>query len=557
MQSANGMTDSARELKKSQSFLKSILNSTHYGIASYEAIRDEQQHIVDFRIVYTNAEVPGNFGLKPQNVTGKTCREVYPGIFSNGVFEKLVHTLETGNPEKYEISATNPDGNAIWLTAIVEKVNNSVTVTSKNITEEKNHELQLQEVNTLLQNKNRELEQQILQEFSESFASYKTGKDFFDSLLLELFQKTKMDYLLLGEIGPENGEIKCFSVSAFGKIVGNFSYPLEHGPCSEIIKGKAETWPSNCRQIFPENETLARFNIEGYIGYPLCNPKGKTVGIIAAMHQTQIESPEYILSLLKIAAKRSEMELDRQRHERLLEDKNHELERKNKELESFNYIASHDLQEPLRKIQLFQSRILDRDKDKLSETSLGYFSSISNAADRMQHLIEALLTYSTTNFKGMVFEKTDLNELLSEVRSDLEEIIESKKALIESETLPKALVIPFQFRQLLANLISNGIKYSKKDVAPVIRLASSAWEDPKGKKFWKIDVTDNGIGFEQQYEHKIFELFQRLHGKNEFVGTGIGLAICKKIIEYHKGFIRVQTQPGIGSVFSVFIPQKG
>jgi signal transduction histidine kinase len=556
MPSRQGTTTSG-DLKESQSFLQSILNSTHYGIASYEAIRNDDQKITDFKIVYTNAEVPGNFGLQPQNVIGKTCSEVYPGIFNNGIFEKLVDTMETGNPEKYEISVTNPDGNRIWLTAGAEKVNNTVTVTSKNITEEKNTEIQLQEMNRLLQNKNRELEQQILHEFSESFSSFKTGKDFFDSLLLELFHKTKMDYLILGEIehGENNGFIKCFSVSAFGKVADNFTYPLQDGPCIEATQGKAHSIASGSQRDFPDNQTLVDLHIEGYVDYPLFDLKGKPIGLIAAMHQTEIRNTKYILSLLKIAAKRSEMELERQRNEKVLEEKNMELERKNKELESFNYIASHDLQEPLRKIQLFYSRVLEKDKHNLSESSLEYFASISSAADRMQNLIEALLSYSTTNFTGMVFEKTDLNDILADVKSDLGELIESKNASIESDVLPKLSVIPFQFRQLLTNLISNGIKYSKKDIPPIITITSAQSEE-EGKKFWKIAIADNGIGFEQQYEHKIFELFQRLHGKNEFVGTGIGLAICKKIIENHKGRIEVQTEPGIGSVFTIFVPMK-
>lgn len=551
--------DRTRELKESQAFLQSILNSTHYGIASYEPIRNKSEKIIDFRITYTNIEVPGNFGMKPDDVTGKTCREVYPGIFANGVFDKVVHCMETGEPEHYEISVLE-NGKEMWLTASVEKVNNSVTITSKNITQEKESELRLQSMNRLLANKNKELEQQIFIEFSESFASYKTGKEFFDFLVQELAHKTKMDYVILGEIvHAEKGDfIKCFSVCAFEKIVDNFNYPLKDGACVDVTKGKAFTHAARCDKLFPDSSMLAGVNVRGYSGYPLNDSKGQCIGLIAVMNQREIENPSYTATLLKIAAKRCEIELDRQRNEKMLEEKNAELKRNNKELESFNYIASHDLQEPLRKIQLFYSRILDKERHNLSETSLGYFSSINNAADRMQNLIEALLAYSTANYTSMAFEKTDLNKILDDVKSDLEDMIEAKHATIESDALPKIAVIPFQFRQLLSNLISNGIKYSKKDEPPVIRITveESTEEETKGKKYWKIKVADNGIGFEQQYEHKIFELFQRLHGKNEFVGTGIGLAICKKIIDNHKGFIKVKGETGIGSVFTIYIPMK-
>src|SRR5690606_30232422 len=286
---------------ESQAFLRSILNSTHYGIASYQAIYDDNGRIIDFLVTYTNAEVPGNFGLKPADVIGKTCREIYPGIFENGIFEKLAHCIQTGEPELYEVSVMYR-GKEIWLTAAVEKVANSVTVTSKNVTQEKRNQIHLESM------------------------------------------------------------------------------------------------------------------------------------------------------------------------KKLLEEKNAELERKNKELESFNYIASHDLQEPLRKIQLFYSRILEQDKQNLSETSLEYFSNIGNAANRMQRLIEALLSYSTTDFKGMSFEKLDLNDVLADVMSDLEEPISASNAVIETDVLPKASVIGFQFKQLLSNLISNGIKYTNKDSTPHIRI---------------------------------------------------------------------------------------
>lgn len=555
----NQVKESAPALTHSQEFLQSVLNSAHYGIASYEPISDPGNTITDFRIIYSNPEVPKNFGMTTHDVIGKTCREVYPGIFDNGVFEKLVHTMETGETENYEV-AVNKDGKPMWLSAAVEKVNHFVTVTSKNITKEKTTAIHLQELNKLLSNKNKELEQQILQEFSESFSSYKTGKDFFDLLVLELYHKTKMDYVLLGKIlqNEESSAIQCFAVSAFGKIVGNFSYPLKDGPCAEVIDAKISSYSAGCMDQFPKSQTVMELNIEGYIGIPLHDYNGKCIGLMAVMHQSEIRDAAYIESLLKIAAKRCEMELEGQRNEKVLEEKNAELEQKNKELESFNYIASHDLQEPLRKIQLFYSRILDKDRQNLSQQSVDYFDSIHNAADRMQNLIEALLSYSTANYANMSFEKTDLNVLLEDVKADLEDRIVATDAIILSEPLPKISVVPFQFRQLLLNMISNGIKYSKKEVPPVIRITNeitSPAEFP-GKKYLKIAIEDNGIGFEQQYEDKIFELFQRLHGKTEFVGTGIGLAICKRIIENHKGFIKVESEPGNGSVFTIYLPSK-
>ncbi|HEX9980996.1 MAG TPA: CheR family methyltransferase [Flavobacterium sp.] len=553
--------DRTEELAHSQAFLQSILNSTNYGVASYEAIRDSENRIIDFRITYTNSEVPKYFDLKVEEVTGKTCREVYPGIFKNGTFEKLVRCMETGLNDNYEVEV-NQQGKEIWLAATVSRVGNSVTVTSKNITEEKNAALHLQAINKLLANKNRELEHRILSDFSESLSSYKTGDEFFKLLLLELYQKTKMDYIFLAEAvtTEKGGFIDCIAVAAHGKIVDPFSFPLQGDACEDIIKGKvkSKTITTDIRKIYPDSEMVKKHGIDSYSGFALTDGSGKCIGVMSMMHHNEIRDTGYIESLLSIAAKRCEMELERQRNQKILEEKNAELQLNNKELESFNYIASHDLQEPLRKIQLFQSRIIEKDKKNLSPASLEYFDTMSNAADRMQKLIEALLSYSTANLSDVAFVKTDLNKMLREVKEDLADVIESRKVTIVSETLPKVIAIPTQFRQLLHNLISNGIKYSKKDEAPQIMITASQTDGQEfnGNKYYKISISDNGIGFEQQYEHKIFELFQRLHGKTDYVGTGIGLAICKKIAQNHKGFIRVVSEPGKGSTFTVYIPVK-
>lgn len=249
---------------------------------------------------------------------------------------------------------------------------------------------------------------------------------------------------------------------------------------------------------------------------------------------------------------------------KMLREQNLELERSNAELESFNYVASHDLQEPLRKIQAFSERILEKDKTNLSVASVDYFARISNAAFRMQNLIDALISYSRTNMGNARLEVTDLNVLLDSVKESLRENIEEKNAVIKYEHLPVVNIITLQFQQLFINLISNAIKYSKKDIAPLITITAA--ETP-GKEinipnanqainYWKISVEDNGIGFEQQYETKIFELFQRLHGSSEYLGTGIGLAICSKIMRNHEGFIDAVGRPGIGSVFNIYLPLK-
>ena len=246
---------------------------------------------------------------------------------------------------------------------------------------------------------------------------------------------------------------------------------------------------------------------------------------------------------------------------KIIEDRNRELETTNKELTAFNYIASHDLQEPLRKIETFISRLVDKDFNNISEAGQQYITRIQSSASRMRVLIDDLLQFSRTNKAEKVFENSDLNGLLENAKQELGQLIEDKNAIIENTELPTVNVIPFQMQQLFINLIGNSLKYSKKNVIPRIKIESSlitATDEellPNTKdKFYKISVEDNGIGFEQEYANKIFILFNRLHNKNQFDGTGIGLAICKKIVENHKGYIFAEGHPNEGSTFTIYLP---
>lgn len=244
-----------------------------------------------------------------------------------------------------------------------------------------------------------------------------------------------------------------------------------------------------------------------------------------------------------------------------LEQKNADLERLNKELESFVFVASHDLQEPLRKIQIFSNRILETEVDTLSEHGKDYFSRIEIASGRMQQLILDLLAYSRTNTIKKHFEKTDLNQLLEQVKIDLKEKITETNTLIENTGMPHLNIIPFQFRQLFTNLINNSIKFSKPGIPPRIFIKSSITNgadvnihNTHQKIYHHISIADNGIGFQHAYKEQIFGLFQRLHGRNEYEGTGIGLSICKKIIENHHGIIAAESEPGKGATFHIYLP---
>ncbi len=238
-----------------------------------------------------------------------------------------------------------------------------------------------------------------------------------------------------------------------------------------------------------------------------------------------------------------------------------ELERMNAELKSFAYIASHDLQEPLRKIQTFISRIVEREADNLSPAGKDSFSRVQNAANRMQKLIEDLLTYSRTNTTERKFEEVEVEKLIEEVRGEMREDFIQSNGALDVEVTGTIKVVAFQFKQVLQNLISNSLKFGKPDVAPVIEIrggvvntANIPFAVSPETRFYHLSITDNGIGFEQQYSDRIFELFQRLHGKDEYKGTGIGLAIVKKIVESHGGYIAAISTAGNGARFDIYIP---
>ena len=246
-----------------------------------------------------------------------------------------------------------------------------------------------------------------------------------------------------------------------------------------------------------------------------------------------------------------------------LEEQNMELKQSNKDLASFNHIASHDLQEPLRKIQLFISRIEDKEKSGLSNISVDYFEKIQSATNRMRILIDDLLLFSRTNKAEKIFEQTDLNLLLENALQELAPTIEETAAKIESASLPSINVISFQIQQLFINLIGNSLKYRKADVAPLIKITYQKVygsdfpflnADP-AKKYHVITLVDNGLGFEQQYAENIFNIFYRLHTQTEYAGTGIGLSICKKIVENHNGIIMALGRPSIGATFTVYLPE--
>jgi PAS domain S-box-containing protein len=264
-----------------------------------------------------------------------------------------------------------------------------------------------------------------------------------------------------------------------------------------------------------------------------------------------------------VLAKRSIEEVVEKRTQEL-KNVNATLERSNKDLEQFAYIASHDLQEPLRKVKAFGDMLSKRYSEGLGPEGLDMIKRMQSASERMSALINDLLSYSRVSNRPTEFEQVNLNVVVAEVIQDLEAVVKAKQATINTEYFHPAFGDELQLRQLFQNLLSNALKFAKADVPPVVTITASltigmesGFELPSKqnkKLFQLIEVKDNGIGFEQQYAHKIFQLFQRLHGRSDYPGTGIGLSIVQKVVENHNGHIMATSEEGIGTTFRILLP---
>jgi len=245
-----------------------------------------------------------------------------------------------------------------------------------------------------------------------------------------------------------------------------------------------------------------------------------------------------------------------------LKQKNHRLELYNKELDSFTYVASHDLKEPIRKILTYSNQMEIEGYDTLTEVNRKQLNKIKLAAQRMQNLLNDLLMYSHVNMSEKSFEEVDLNKIVDDVIDNLHDEISETHTQIKTEKLPVIKGMPFQIKQLFENLIINSIKYKQDHLPPAITIGGCIVRDEdvadilykEGEHYYKLFIKDNGLGFEQVYAEKVFKLFQRLHSKSNKPGTGIGLTICKKIVDNHNGFIKATSEVNKGTTFEIFLP---
>lgn len=334
-------------------------------------------------------------------------------------------------------------------------------------------------------------------------------------------------------------------------------------------------------------------NIRFYAGAPFVTEEGHVLGTVCVLDMVprklslqQVEALQILSTQVSILLKTRKMNVDlalankalkgnnkiikgdktrlegklqvlEAEHLMEMHSKNNELNRINKELETFAYISSHDLQEPLRKIQTFSSWLKINESDRLSEKGSEYLQKVETSAFRMQRLIQDLLQYSRSTAASSEFEETTLHDIVNPVLEDIKEEISEFNATIDLKDNGRLYVIPFQFRQLLYNLLSNALKFARKDVAPHISISLFYEQaDESMPKHFRIEFSDNGIGFDNQYSERIFTLFQRLSSENKIAGTGIGLTIVKKIVFNHGGTICACGKENEGAVFTIRIPDQ-
>ena len=506
-------------LLDNRAFLSNIFKSTSNIVMHFKSIRDAAGKIIDFDTLFINDAISDVIGDIPADVKHKKASEIYPTIFENGVFEKMVTCIEEERQIEYETNFEK-DGETKWFQATAIKLNDGVTITTSDITLEKTRAAKLNDLNAEL-----EIQNSIFKD-AEGVADIGSYVWYLDTGAANISDNF---YRILG-FTPNEFDV---TFDSYRELVHPDDLPrydqlgeetVEKGN-SNIHTYRVITKKGNVKHIYVNGQKVIK------------DGRPASVGVVQDI-------------------------TNRVKTEEKLRNKNEELKRSNAELESFNRVASHDLQEPMRKIQMFISRLSDRELDKLSDKGKMYFEKIDSSANRMQTLIKYLLAYSRINRTKKDFIKISLNDTMEKVLGDLEERIEETGVDIAIDNLPSLKAIPFQMEQLFNNLVSNAIKYGSTTEPPKIvidckklsRNKISEVFDKKRKNYYRISIMDNGIGFDQENAEKIFGLFERLHQKDEYSGTGIGLAICKKIVLNHKGHIVAQSEPGKGSTFCIYLP---
>ncbi|MBO0939637.1 PAS domain-containing protein [Fibrella sp. HMF5335] len=491
--------------------LEATFNASTNSILLMRAIRDEAENIVDFLMLTANKAVRKSLFREPEALVGKTLLSVFPGNVEGGFFALYARVANTGVAESAEYFYQDDNGFTGWFDVSVARSSpDHVMLTFNNVTTSKEASLAQQRQAQLLQ---------VILDHSQTAISLHTA------------------------IRNKQGEIIDFQV-----VTANQQAIQNWGEQAQDFLTKSYL------TIFPGEKDSENFN--RYVRVVESGqPESFDMGFQDHHYNLTIAKADtgIVLTSVDVTADR--------RYRQSLEAINKNLQQSNENLQSFAYVASHDLQEPLRKIQQFGDIVQDRYGQQIGETGADLVMRMQKAADRMSTLIRDLLAFSRLSTQQQPLKPVDLTQLVSDVLNDLYVVIQERKAVVAVDQLGTVQGDASQLRQLIQNLLTNALKFAKPGQAPLVtitfRLASVAELPPsltENDAFYCLSVTDEGIGFDaSQYGERIFGTFQRLHGKDQFAGTGIGLAVVKKVAERHGGTVSVRSTPGNGATFNVFL----
>ncbi|WKN44368.1 PAS domain-containing sensor histidine kinase [Tunicatimonas pelagia] len=490
-----------------ETLFSDIFEAIENGVLIFSPVHNQQGKITDLKYEQVNQLALQTIKRRKQDLIGSTLLTAFPTLAGSKLFEQYVRVLESGDSFRSEFHYQG-EGLDTWFRNHVFRLGTNLVVQFTDIGEYR----------------------QLLKESARNESLYKALIQALPDLDLLLVDRNLRVQFSKGR------PLKAFGSVSVIELDTELSEKLDPAALDEI--------KDNCKKNFKQ-ETVRREVTHDDAIYrvsfvPVHDHTGEVFGSLIVTEDIGVFSL-------------SEDEL---------RNKLYALESTQESLEQFAYVASHDLQEPLRKIRAFGDRITTRYANQLDDTGQDYFARMQNAAQRMQVLIDDLLKYSRVGRIQNGFEPVDLNDLVSAVLNDMETAIGEAEAIIEVENLPTIEGEATQLRQLFQNLLSNAIKFKKEGTAPHIKITSGKLSETLAGAYSKLNnpreiiVQDNGIGFEEKYLDRIFNIFQRLHGRNHYPGTGIGLAICRKIIDNHQGDIFATSEVGEGASFHMILPQQ-
>ncbi len=506
-----------RQEKERQTELSNqVLNTSLNGWFICDRVTDAAGHITDFVFRRINQGFTEIIGLTEGEVLGKSYLALFPSAKEQGTFDLNVQVFKTGKTERLQMPY-HGDGLNAWFEVAVSRLGqNSLLVTFADITQQVTTIQELKHANDMLNG--------ILANSASGIS--------FGSVIRD-----------------ENGTIIDGQ-----PIMANDAAIRYAGIPREIYLSKRAT---EVEPTIRESLYFQKIIHTMETGEPsTVQYKVESAGKWLEIALSRMDRDHLIIVYSDITESK-EAQL---RQGQLLE----ELRRSNESLEDFTSAASHDLKEPIRKVHFFTERLRDKLQGRLSAEEQSLLERVQTAADRMRLLVDDLLEYSHVSRGSQAMEDVDLNRKLLLIESDLELSLAEKQGRLNVGVLPVVKGYRRQLQQLFHNLLSNALKYNKPGVAPVIGITARLVQggesginvraEDRSRPFHLIAISDNGIGFEPEYAEKIFNIFTRLHGNNEYGGTGVGLAIVKKVVENHQGYIAAESKPGIGSTFSVLLP---